>query len=104
MVPGLAWVAERRPVRLRRWACAVVILLVLARVAWEPRIVGDDVGSRPIFNWLLWGYGVPSLCVGVAGHLLRRRADDVPARMADSAAILFTMLLAFLEIRHLMNG
>ena len=33
--------------------------------------------------------------------MLRRRADDLPARMADSAAILFTVLLAFLEIRHL---
>jgi uncharacterized membrane protein len=40
----------------------------------------------------------------VAGYLLRKRADDIPARMADSAAILFTVLTAFLQIRHYING
>jgi hypothetical protein len=39
----------------------------------------------------------------MGGHLLRRRGDDVPARMVDAAAILFTVLLGFLELRHLMN-
>jgi uncharacterized membrane protein len=35
---------------------------------------------------------------------LRRRADDAPARTVEAAAILFTVLLVFLEIRHAMNG
>jgi uncharacterized membrane protein len=81
-----------------------MIVLVLLRVGYEPRIVGDDIGTTPIFNWLLYGYGVPAVSFWYAGYLLRRRADDVPARMADSAAILFTVLLAVLEIRHTMNN
>jgi uncharacterized membrane protein len=40
----------------------------------------------------------------VAGALLRRRADDLPARMLDSAAILFTVLTVALEIRHYVAG
>jgi len=76
---------------------------VLARIAWEPRIVGADVGTTPFFNWLLYGYGVPALAFWAAGYLLRRRADDVPSRMVDAAAILFTVLFAFVEIRHAMN-
>ena len=72
-------------------------------MAWEPRIVGDDVGTTPIFNWLLYGYGVPAASFWYAGHLLRKRADDRPSRMVDSAAILFTVLLACLEIRHFTN-
>jgi len=36
--------------------------------------------------------------------LLRRRGDDAPVRMVESAAILFTVLLAFMEIRHLVNN
>jgi uncharacterized membrane protein len=103
MVPGIAWVALKRPLPLLRWAAAAGVVLVLARVAWEPRIVGDDVGSTPIFNWLLYGYGVPAAAFWLAGHLLRRRADDVPCRMVESGAILFTLLLVFLEIRHVMN-
>ncbi len=48
------------------------------------RIVGSDVGTTPIFNWLLYGYGVPALSFWFAGYLLRKRDDDVPARIVDS--------------------
>jgi uncharacterized membrane protein len=104
MVPGIAWVERQRPLPALRWTAAVIILLVLARIGWEPRIAGSDVGTTPIFNWLLWGYGVPAVSFWVAGYLLRKRADDVPARMADSAAILFTVLTAFLQVRHYITG
>ena len=40
----------------------------------------------------------------VASHFLRRRADDPPLRIVESAAILFTVLLAFMEIRHAVNA
>jgi uncharacterized membrane protein len=80
------------------------VALVMVRIGWEPRIVGRDVGTTPIFNWLLYGYGVPAAAFWLAGYLLRRRADDVPARMTDAAAILFTVLVAFLEIRHYVNN
>ena len=104
MVPGIAWVAEKRPLPALRVLAAVIGVLVVARIGWEPRIVGDDVGTTPIFNWLLYGYGIPAAAFWLGGHLLRRRADDVPSRMVESAAILFTVLLAFLEIRHFING
>jgi uncharacterized membrane protein len=104
MAPGIAWVAEKRPLPLLRWIAAAVAALVLARIVWEPRIAGADVGATPIFNWLLYGYGVPALAFWTAGHLLRRRGDDVPARLVEAAAILFTVLLVFFEIRHAMNG
>ena len=104
MVPGTAYVAEKRPLPWLRWLCAILVALVMLRIGREPRIVGTDVGAMPIFNWLLYGYGVPALAFWVAGWLLRRRADDVPARMTDSAAILFTVLTAFLQIRHYVNG
>jgi uncharacterized membrane protein len=102
-VPGIAWVAAQRPLPMLRWLAAAIAALVLARIGWEPRIVGDDVGTTPIFNWLLYGYGVPALAFWIGGHLLRQRADDAPARAVDAAAILFSVLLAFLEIRHFMN-
>ena len=104
MVPGIAFVADKRPLPALRILCGVLVAAVLARVAWNPAIVGGDIGTTPIFNWLLWGYGVPALSFWVGGHILRRRADDAPARMADSAALLFAVLLAFLEVRHYMTG
>jgi uncharacterized membrane protein len=104
MVPGIAWVSEKRPLPALRWLAAAILVLVLGRIAWQPLIVGSNVGTTPIFNWLLYGYGIPAAAFWLAGHLLRRRADDVPGRMADSAALLFAVLLAFLEIRHYMTG
>ena len=78
MVPGIAWIANERPFPMLRWLAAAAVVLVVARVGWEPRIVGSDVGTTPIFNWILYGYGVPAISFWVAGHLLRKRADDQP--------------------------
>jgi uncharacterized membrane protein len=105
MVPGIAWVADKRPLPALRVLVGVLVAGVLARVAWNPAIVGlTNLGTTPIFNWLLWGYGIPAAAFWLGGHLLRRRADDPPARMADAAALLFVVLLAFLEVRHYITG
>jgi uncharacterized membrane protein len=103
MVPGIAWVADRRPLPALRVLAAAIGVLVAARLVWEPRILGEGVGTTPIFNWLLYGYGIPAAAFWLGGHLLRRRADDVPARMIDSGAVVLTVLAAFLQIRHLVN-
>ncbi len=104
MAPGAAWVAQKRPLPWLRSLAAIVAAIVVARIGYEPRIVGDDLGTAPIFNWLLYGYGVPAISFWVAGWLLRQRADDLPARSVDAAAILFTVLLAVVEIRHYVTG
>jgi uncharacterized membrane protein len=104
MVPGIAWISGRRPLPALRWLAAVMTLLVLARFAHEPRIAGTDVGSVPIFNWLLYGFGIPAAAFWFAGHRLRRRADDAAARVVDLGAIFFTVLLVFLEVRHFITG
>lgn len=103
MVPGIAWISTQRPLPMLRPLCTILVALVMARIAWDPRIVGSDVGTTPILNWILWGYGVPAVSFWAAGYLLRKRADDTASRSVDSAAIMFTALCAFLEIRHLMN-
>src|SRR5207253_10287863 len=102
MVAGIAWVADKRPLPALRLLAAAVAVLVMARIAWEPRIVGTALGTTPIFNWLLYGYGLCAAAFAVGGHLLRRRADDA-ARVIDSGAIVLTVLLAFFEIRHFIH-
>ena len=104
MVPGIAWVAEKRPWPSLRWLAAAVTIGVLGRIMWDPRIMGDGLGTMPVFNWLLWGYGVPAASFWLAGHMLRRRADDAPARVIDAAAILFTVMLIVFEVRHYLTG
>jgi uncharacterized membrane protein len=101
---GTAWISMQRPIPFLRWLAAILAGIVVLRIGYEPRIVGDAVGTTPIFNWLLWGYGIPALSFWTASRFLRRRGDDPPLRAVEAAAILFTVLLAFTEIRHAVTG
>jgi len=104
MAAATAWISLQRPIPFLRWLAAILAGIVVARIGYEPRIVGDAVGTTPIFNWLLWGYGVPAASFWLASWWMRRRGDDAPLRMMESAAILFTVLLTFMEIRHAVNS
>jgi uncharacterized membrane protein len=104
MSMGTAWISMQRPIPFLRSLAAILAGIVVLRIGYEPRIVGDAVGTTPIFNWLLWGYGIPALSFWVGSIFLRRRGDDAPLRTVEAAAILFTVLLAFMEIRHAVNG
>jgi uncharacterized membrane protein len=104
MSMGTAWIAMQRPIPFLRSLSAILAGIVVLRIGYEPRIAGDAVGTTPIFNWLLWGYGIPAVSFWAASIFLRRRGDDAPLRAVESAAILFTVLLAFMEIRHAVNG
>jgi uncharacterized membrane protein len=101
---GTAWISLQRPVPFLRWLAAILAAIVVARIGYEPRIAGNDVGTLPIFNWLLYGYGIPALSFWAGSYFLRKRGDDAPLRMVEAAAILFTVLLVFMEIRHFATG
>ncbi len=101
---GAAWVSTQRPIPFLRVLSSILAGIVVLRIGYEPRIVGNAVGTTPIFNWLLWGYGIPALSFWAASMFLRRRGDDASLRSVEAAAILFTVLLVFLEIRHAVNG
>jgi uncharacterized membrane protein len=100
---GTAWISRQRPIPFLRWLAAALATIVALRIGYEPRIAGAELGTTPIFNWLLWGYGVPALSFWGASILLRGRRDDAALRIVEAAAILFTVLLAFMEIRHAIN-
>jgi len=103
MSMGTAWISMQRPIPFLRSLAAILAGIVVLRVGYEPRIVGDAVGASLVFNWLLWGYGIPALSFWVASIFLRRRGDDAPLRAVEAAAVLFTVLLAYMEIRHAVN-
>jgi uncharacterized membrane protein len=103
MVPGVALIERARPLPWLRVLAGVLVGVVMLRIGYEPRI-GAEAGTTPIFNWILYGYGIPAIAFWFAASLLRKRADDAPARMVDAAAILFTVLCACLQIRHYLYG
>ncbi len=99
---AVAWVAARRPLPGLRQLAAGLGLVVLGRIVWDPTIAGTELGTTPILNWLLWGYGVPAAAFAGAAVLLGR--DDWSRRVLECLALLFAVLLAAFEVRHLAHG
>ncbi|WP_370674711.1 DUF2339 domain-containing protein [Pleomorphomonas sp. PLEO] len=105
LVAAIAWVEARRPVAALRPTALAVAAVVIARVVWDPRIVGDDLGTTVLFNPLLYGYGVPTLSFAYAAWRFGRTPGDPrPVPVFEALAIVFTALTATLEIHHAMNG
>jgi uncharacterized membrane protein len=100
---GSAVVADRLAIPALRWCVLGLGLAVAGRFVYEPRIVGDALGKTILFNWLLFGYGVPALAFGLAARLMRRAGEDAAMRVAQALSILCAALLLVFEIRHALN-
>lgn len=98
-----AWIADRIAIPALRYAVGAIALIVLGRLVWDPTIVGGDPGPV-LFNWLLWGYGVPAVSFFYASRLLARTGRDRVVRLAESLSIVFAAFLVFFEIRHALHA
>jgi uncharacterized membrane protein len=103
-LPALGWVEGRiRLPMLRRLALGVAGI-VLVRLVLNPFVLQYPLSATPIFNWLLYGYGVPTLAFIVATRQFGSRADDLLVTVLEAGAILFGTLFLTLETRHFFYG
>ncbi len=101
---GAAFVDRRLDIPSLRWCVLGLGLIVAVRLALDPRIVGSDLGTTPIFNWLLAGYGIPAAAFALSARWMRMRGEDLPVQVAQGLAILLAVFLVFFETRHALNG
>lgn len=101
---GTAFVADRLRIRDLRWMVGALGVAVAARFAWDPSVVQGEIGTTPIFNWLLWGYGVPAAAFLLAARILARGGRDQLVRFVESLGFVFAALLVFLETRHALHA
>ena len=69
-------------VTLRR-LCWPLLAIVVVRFVVNPEILKYPIGLTPIFNWMLWGYGISIAALVVALRFLRpdrRRAAGARGR------------------------
>lgn len=82
---------------------AAAMAIVGPLLADNPLWAGEPVGETPVFNLLLWTYGVPAVLFGLAAAELRKRGS----KLAPVLAIL-TVVEAFalvsLEVRQAFQG
>jgi uncharacterized membrane protein len=99
-LPAMGWIEGRvRAPVLRRLALAVAAA-VLLRLLLNPYVLQYPLSATPVFNWLLYGYGVPALAFIVATRQFGGRADDLTVAVLEAGSILFTAALLTLELRH----
>lgn len=87
------------------WMMVASAIAVLARIAWEPTIVGAlHLGKTPVFNALLAGYGIPAVLLVFSAFELRRWPDLRVRNLLQALASLFVLLTVAILVRHAMNG
>jgi uncharacterized membrane protein len=103
-LPALVWLYDRTQVRAVRWTAAVLAASVLVRLLLNPSIVDYEGGANPLFNALLYTYGVPWLAFLAATRGFRRSAEDALVWLLESGTIALFVALVSLDIRHALHG
>ena len=87
------------------WITVAAAVVVLARIAWDPTIVGAGaLGRTPVFNALLPGYGIPALLLVASAYLMRVSPHTRVRNLLQALASLFVLLTLAILVRHAMNG
>ena len=87
-------------VTLRR-LCWPLLAIVIVRFVVNPAILDYPIGLTPVFNWMLWGYGISIAALVVALRFLRPTGDVRLVWAVEASAALLTFALLTLEVRSL---
>jgi len=102
-IPVLIWLAGRFRIPFLKRGGLVLALAVAVRLLLNPAVLGYPLGDGLVFNWLLYGYGLPILAFIAAARLFRRDGQDNIADLLESGACLFGWVFTLLEVRHIFH-
>jgi uncharacterized membrane protein len=99
-VAALAWLESRLHLRVLRYLAAVVATAVGVRLLLNPAVLVYPIGESIVWNWLLYGYGVPVLAFAWAARAFRRLRDDVFVLSLEAGAVALGLALITLQVRQ----
>jgi uncharacterized membrane protein len=97
---ALTWLSGRLRLPALLLMARLLALLTAVRLLLNPEVFNYPIGEHPLFNWLLYGYGVPLLAFAAAAWLARRQEQESWARQLEWGALAFATALATLLIRQ----
>lgn len=103
-LPALAWIHARTQVYGIRILALLIAGSVLVRLVFNYQLFDYPLGATPGLNWMLYGYGLPTLAFWAAARMFRRSADDRLVLALESGALVFLTLFVTLEITDLVHG
>jgi uncharacterized membrane protein len=101
-VAALVWLAGRFRLPVLSALARVVALGVAVRLLLNASVIEYPIGDHPLFNWLLYGYGIPLLAFAAAAVLARRQGpgEQQFATLLEAGALAFAFALVTLEVRQ----
>lgn len=99
LIPGIAWVYTWISIPVLRKLAMLIGLVVLARLLVNPFILNYEIVRPLIFNWLLYGYGVPAAAFFWASRLLRRDKSDHAVALLEAGALVFAVVCVTAQAR-----
>lgn len=102
-LPALAWIHAKLRANSLRSLAAIIAGVVLVRLALNPRIFDYALGTTPLLNWMLYGYGVPAAAFASAARSFRTTRDVWLVGLLEAGALAFVTLLVSFELRSLVG-
>ena len=102
-IPILVWLAGRFRIPFLERGGLVLAFAVALRLLLNPAVFGYPMGDGLVFNWLLYGYGLPILAFLAAARLFRGDGQNRIADILESGAGLLGWVYTLLEIRHVFH-
>jgi uncharacterized membrane protein len=106
-VAGFAYlmVSRIKPWPALTWMMSLAGVVVLARIAWQPSLVGDMTLSKtPFFNQLLPGYGIPAVLAGLGAYMIKDGPSVRARNFLQALASLLGLMTVAILTRHALNG
>lgn len=104
MIPAIGWVDRKLDIPLLRHVTFGVAAAVLVRLFLNGYVLDYPLSPTPIFNQLLYLYGLPALSFWLGLRLFGTGHDDHLADVLMAGCIACVVALVSLEIRHFAGG
>lgn len=86
-----------------RRLCWPLLAVVVVRFVLNPEVLTYPLGVTPIFNWILWGYGLAIVALIGGLRSLRPTGDEPLLRATEAAIALLAFVLATLQVRSIFH-
>jgi uncharacterized membrane protein len=100
---AVAGIAAHLGLHAMRRLCWLLLAAVIVRFVLNPEVLKYPLSVTPIFNWILWGYGLSIAAFIVGLRFLRPTGDEQLMRATEAAIALLGFVLLTLEVRSVFH-
>jgi uncharacterized membrane protein len=98
---AVAAIAAMLDLRAMRLLCWPLLAVVVVRFVLNPEVLKYPLGITPIFNWILWGYGISIAALVVGLRFIRPTGHFRLALGIEAVIALLAFVLVTLEVRSI---